>query len=499
MSDTEPSDVPSAFPEDRDRRGDLPAAAEPASTLPRRHFTAAGLAAVALSLAGRTAEAGADAAVAEAEPAGKPAATPAVTGPLEEYVAAADPATRIEPVAAGELPGGSWQTVRLVSQSWRGVEWTHELSLFLPTGHVPAAGRATMLFWIDGGSAGKLPAAADAGRGPSESLRMLALVAGAAGLPAAVIRQVPYQPMFEGLVEDGLIAHSFLEYARTGDATWPLLLPMVKSAVAGMNAAAEIARTAWRLDVDRFVLTGASKRGWTTWLTAAVDARVVGVVPLVIDMLSLESHLQLQVDTFGGMSDQLEDYTSRGIEKLLVTPRGRELIGIVDPFSYRDRLTTPKLIGLGTNDPYWPLQSLELYRDDLPGPCWVSYCPNTGHGIPFDRVAGLVAAMGKHAAGHEPLPDLRWRFEPAGGGVDCVLNSATPPDRLLLWRAESGTRDFRRARWESTTVAGDGPEWKVPIRAVESRWSAAVVEVRYAREPLPLVLTTSVHVRERTV
>jgi PhoPQ-activated pathogenicity-related protein len=495
VSAIDPSDVP----EGRDPRGVRIDAAGAAAVLPRRHFTAAGLAAVALSLAGRAGEAGDDVAVAEAaiESADTPAASDGGTGPLAEYVAAADPATRIEPVAAGELPGGSWRTVRLVSQSWRGVEWTHELSLFLPADRRPAAGLETMLFWIDGGSAGKVPAAADAGRGPSDSLRMLAVVASAAGLPAAVIRQVPYQPMFDGLVEDGLIAHSFVEYARTGDATWPLLLPMVKSAVTGMNAAAEIARTAWRLDVDRFVLTGASKRGWTTWLTAAVDTRVVGVVPLVIDMLSLDRHLQLQVDSFGGMSDQLEDYKSRGIERLLGTPRGRELIGIVDPFSYRERLMTPKLIGLGTNDPYWPLQSLELYRDDLPGPCWLSYCPNTGHGIPFDRVAGLVAAMGKHAAGHEPLPDLRWRFEPAGNGIDCVLHSAIRPERLLLWRAASATRDFRQARWESTVVAGDGPEWKVPLRAVESRWSAAVVEVLYDREPLPLVLTTSVHVRER--
>jgi PhoPQ-activated pathogenicity-related protein len=469
--------------------------------LPRRQFVTAGLAAVTVSLAGRTADAGDGVAVAEAviESVEKPVAAAAVPGPLATYVAAADAATRIEPVAAGELPGGSWRTVRLVSQTWRGVEWTHELSLFLPADRGHAAGDASMLLWIDGGSAGKVPAAADAGRGPSESLRMLALVASAAGLPAAVIRQVPYQPMFDGLVEDGLIAHSFVEYARTGDATWPLLLPMVKSAVMGMNAAAEIARTAWSLDVDRFVLTGASKRGWTTWLTAAVDARVVGVVPLVIDMLSLERHLQLQEDSFGGMSDQLEDYKSRGIEKLLVTPRGRELIGIVDPFSYRDRLSTPKLIGLGTNDPYWPLQSLDLYRDELPGPCWVSYCPNTGHGIPFERVAGLVAAMGKHAAGREPLPDLRWRFEPAGNGVDCMLHSATRPERVVLWQAESATRDFRQAKWLPAAVAGDGPEWEVPLALGTGggRWKAAVVEVHYPRQPMPLVLTTSVHVQER--
>jgi PhoPQ-activated pathogenicity-related protein len=464
--------------------------------LPRRQFAVGGLAAATLSLAGGGAKAGGTAAVADATP--QRGDAPRATGPLANYVHATDPATRIEPVSHGELPGGSWRTFRLVSQRWQGVEWTHELSLCMPAGVVAAHGNGggPMLLWIDGGSSQKLPTADGS---PSDAVKAAATAANAAGLPVAVIRQVPYQPMFGGLMEDGLIAHSFVEYAKTGDPTWPLLLPMVKAAVAAMDAAVEIARTEWKFDVEGFVVTGASKRGWTSWLTTAIDPRVLGVVPQVIDMLSMDRHLRLQAQSFGGLSDKLTDYTSRGIEKLLGTPRGRELVGIVDPYSYRDRLKAPKLISLGTNDPYWPLESLELYRGDLPGPCWVSYCPNTGHGIPMHRWAGLVVAMGKHVSGGEPLPDLRWRFEPAGGGTGCVLHAAVQPERVVLWQAESGTRDFRQAKWLPAAVVGDGPEWEVPLAmgAGGGRWKAAVVEVHYPRQPMPLVLTTSVHVQER--
>ena len=423
---------------------------------------------------------------------------PRATGPLADYVHAADPARRWEPVSQGKLADGSWRTFRLVSQRWQGLEWTHELSLCMPAVVVAAHGNGggPMLLWIDGGSSQKLPTA-DAG--PSDAVKTAATAATAAGLPVVVIRQVPYQPMFGGLMEDGLIAHSFVEYAKTGDPTWPLLLPMVKAAVAAMDAAVEIARTEWRLDIEGFVVTGASKRGWTSWLTAAIDPRVVGVVPQVIDMLSMDRHLRLQTQSFGGLSDKLTDYTSRGIEKLLGTPRGRELLGIVDPYSYRDRLKAPKLISLGTNDPYWPLESLELYRGDLPGPCWVSYCPNAGHGIPMQRWAGLVVAMGKHVSGDERLPDLRWRFEPAGDGIGCMLRAAVQPERVVLWQAESATRDFRQAKWQPAAVAGDGPEWEVPLAlgVGGGRWKAAVVEFHYPRQPMPLVLTTSVHVQER--
>ena len=481
MSAADPSKVPS--PEAHPR-------------LPRRQFAVGGLAAATLSLAGGGAKAGGTAAVADATP--QRGDAPRATGPLANYVHATDPATRIEPVSHGELPGGSWRTFRLVSQRWQGVEWTHELSLCMPAGVVAAHGNGggPMLLWIDGGSSQKLPTADGS---PSDAVKAAATAANAAGLPVAVIRQVPYQPMFGGLMEDGLIAHSFVEYAKTGDPTWPLLLPMVKAAVAAMDAAVEIARTEWKFDVEGFVVTGASKRGWTSWLTTAIDPRVLGVVPQVIDMLSMDRHLRLQAQSFGGLSDKLTDYTSRGIEKLLGTPRGRELVGIVDPYSYRDRLKAPKLISLGTNDPYWPLESLELYRGDLPGPCWVSYCPNTGHGIPMHRWAGLVVAMGKHVSGGEPLPDLRWRFEPAGGGTGCVLHAAVQPERVVLWQAESGTRDFRQAKWLPAAVVGDGPEWEVPLAmgAGGGRWKAAVVEVHYPRQPMPLVLTTSVHVQER--
>jgi PhoPQ-activated pathogenicity-related protein len=109
--------------------------------------------------------------------------------------------------------------------------------------------------------------------------------------------------------------------------------------------------------------------------------------------------------------------------------------------------------------------------------------------------------MGKHVSGDEPLPDVRWRFAPGGDGVACVLHAARQPDRVVLWETESATRDFRQAKWLPAAVAGDGPEWEVPLGMGMAegggRWKAAVVEVHYPRTPIPLVLTTSVHVQER--
>jgi PhoPQ-activated pathogenicity-related protein len=417
------------------------------------------------------------------------AATLTVADALADYVSAADPSTVVVTLGDGEVRGGRWRVCRLTSQTWKGVAWEHELSLFMP-----AAARDTgrMLLWIDGGSERTVPR--DGAVEPPAGMQTLAAVAAAAGLPAAVVRQVPFQPMFGDLREDGLIAHTFEEFAKTGDPSWPLLLPMVKSAVEAMNAAAAQADEHWGVGIDEFIVTGASKRGWTTWLSAAVDDRVRGIVPAVIDMLSMADHVQLQKASFGRLSEELGDYSSRGLEALLATPRGRDLVRIVDPFAYRDRYTMPKVIALGTNDPYWPLEACSLYFDRLPGPRWLSYAPNAGHGLPGPRVAGLVAALGRHVAGIEVLPEVEWAFAADGRGAAAEVRCEARPDRVTLWTAAAPSRDFRGATWSAEPVQGPGPQWRVPIPAPAAGFAAGLVELQFARDPLPLVLTSGVRV-----
>jgi len=112
----------------------------------------------------------------------------------------------------------------------------------------------------------------------------------------AELRMVPNQPLtFLGETqqrsEDAIIAYSWDKYLRTGDEAWPLRLPMTKSVVRAMDTVTAFCRSAagGGIDVDRFVVGGASKRGWTAWTAAAVDRRVVAVAPVVIDLLTSRS------------------------------------------------------------------------------------------------------------------------------------------------------------------------------------------------------------------
>src|SRR5207247_568534 len=118
---------------------------------------------------------------------------------------------------------------------------------------------------------------------------------------------------------------------------WLARLPMTKSAVRAMDTITAVLKQE-NIDVDKFVVSGGSKRGWTTWTTAAVDKRVVAIVPAVIDMLNMVPSFVHHWRVYGFWAPSIADYVENDIMKWSGTPRYEEMLKIVEPYSYRDRL-----------------------------------------------------------------------------------------------------------------------------------------------------------------
>ncbi len=400
---------------------------------------------------------------------------------LFSYVKAPDPAFHWQLVSKSKTLNGTIYHLSMVSQVWEGITWKHHVELFYPK-KVTFPGKATLL--ITGGN----PDASD--------LMLGEMVANATGVPFAVLFEIPNQPLFDGRSEDALIAYTFVQYLHTGDANWPLLFPMVKSAVKAMDMLQAFSRTDLHQPIKSFIVTGASKRGWTTWLTGAADpARVIGIAPMVIEMLNLPAQMKHQLATWGSYSQEIEDYTKAGIQQQLGTPRGQVLAKMVDPYTYRDRLTMPKLIINGTNDPYWPQDAMNLYWNGLKGPKWVLYDPNSGHGLSDKtRVLDTMVAFIKTVAAGKELPSLQWKYEVRNKKVTLLLKSSQKASGARLWLAKSDTLDFRPSHWSSTPMTKDGGEYEGTASVPQEGNIAVFGELTYKLNGHPYTLSTEIKI-----
>ena len=412
---------------------------------------------------------------------------------LPDYITRPDPNFGWTERSSGKIGPTSYVELILTSQEWRGITWKHQLYVVRPSSLKRNAKHAMLVIagssWSpefeDPTAQPKLPSKAPLYAQLAEKLRA----------PIAVLLQVPFQPLFDELTEDWLIAYTFDQYFKTGETDWPLLLPMVKSSVRAMDAVQAYTKSKWDLNVQTFTVTGASKRGWTTWLTGAVDPRATAIAPMVIDVLNMGRQMEHAKATWGAPSEKVEPYTKRGLLERLTSPEGRRLLAIVDPYSYRDRLKQPKLIINGTNDEYWVADAANLYWNDLPGEKYLLYVPNNGHGLPdHERVTGATLALHQHQAGTLSLPKFKWTLTERAN--DFTLTATTDPwTRMMrVWTTTSPTADLRTAVWSAQDLKPRYGKAEYRVSPNDS-YQAFFIEAEFREgRPMPLNLSTTMRV-----
>ncbi len=396
---------------------------------------------------------------------------------LKSYLQNGDETFTWEISGSQEIDGLTAYSLILTSQQWREHTWKHTLTVLVPeeNNHDGA-----LLFITGGKNEDGNPIKRG---GDDEFIMTMAKVAEKNSAMVAIIWQIPNQPLYDDLTEDALISYTLHNYKNDGDFTWPLLFPMVKTAVRAMDAVQEFSKETLQHDITRFVVTGASKRGWTTWLTGASDPRVEAIGPMVIDVLNMPVNLDYQVKVWEEYSIQIEDYVKLGIPQDVHTENGNDITTMIDPFSYRELLTMPKMIFIGTNDEYWPVDAIKNYIDDIPGKNYIHYVPNAGHGLGDGQQAltALSAFFGNTLL-HEPYPVCNWEI--TEGGSLITLSVETTPEKLLgalLWSADSEDRDFRDEVWSSVDIDDlDQNDIELQVEHPESGYKAFYLDLRYS-------------------
>jgi PhoPQ-activated pathogenicity-related protein len=332
------------------------------------------------------------------------------------------------------------------------------------------------------------------------------------GTVVAELRMVPNQPVVfkddpahKPRLEDDFIAYTWDHFLRTGDDRWPARLPMTKAAVRAMDTTTAFAASpdGGGHRVSRFVVSGASKRGWTTWATAAVDSRVVAIAPAVIDLLNVEPSFVHHYQAYGAWSDAVKDYDSQGIMDWMGTPQFRALMKIEEPYEYRDRLTMPKLLVNASGDQFFLPDSSQFYVNDLKGETHLRYVPNTNHGLEKSDAIETVEAFYAAVVTGTKRPEFTWTFE-KDGAIKVVAKDR--PGQVLLWHATNAdARNFRLdvigPAYTSEPLTPSGPNtWVARVPAPAKGWTAFFVELTYPTGgKYPLKFTSGVRVLPDTL
>jgi len=374
----------------------------------------------------------------------------------------------------------------LQSKDVNKTSWSHWLTVIEPK---EVKAETALLIISSGDTNDPLPKAQDA----------LIEIALASNSLVAELKAIPNQPLkfsdesFDRW-EDAIIAYTWNKFFLTGETRWPARMAMTKSAIAAMDTIQVVFK---RSNVNSFVVTGASKRGWTTWTAAATDNRVIAIIPLVIDMLNIKPSFEHHWQAYGFWAPAIEDYVDMNTMDWWGSPEAEALFKLVDPYSYKDRYQFPKYIINAAGDEFFIPTSSQFYYDQLPGEKHIRYVPNVGHNLNGSYILEAIASFYISILNSSPRPEYSWNFLENG---QIEFTSDNQPSEVKLWWADNpSSRDFRLdvigKSWKSKSIKINAEgKYISSIDKPEEGWRAYFVEAIYGLNSLPFIVTSEVKV-----
>eukprot|EP00742_Colponemidia_sp_Colp-10_P016726 GILJ01019200.1.p1 GENE.GILJ01019200.1~~GILJ01019200.1.p1 ORF type:complete len:325 (+),score=52.99 GILJ01019200.1:265-1239(+) len=217
--------------------------------------------------------------------------------------------------------------------------------------------------------------------------------------------------------------------------------------------------------INKFVVAGASKRGWATWLVGAAEAvrpnnRILALVPIVLDALHMHDFMHRHYTALGGWSFALKDYVNANITLYLDNPNLNEMFNFMDPYFYLYRLTMPKLIVNAGGDEFQMPDDHRYWAAATVGETHFLLVKNAEHsmitGI-FELIPSLTAFVASVQA-KGVRPTVQWSIDNATGAISVITSE--PPSSIDVTYCDSalgpstGRRDFRWAALNVTPCIG---------------------------------------------
>ena len=424
---------------------------------------------------------------------------------MKDYVTKADPAFRYEVAETFNGEGWTEHRVKMVSGTWlteqevNHPEWWHWVTIVVPN----EVTETEALMVIGGGSTeDEKPQAANE-----------LLVQAAVGTKSIIaeISNIPFQPLNyvndekDDRFEDDLIAYGWRQYLEGGakdeDVEWLAHIPMTRAVVRAMDVVQEISMDLSK-PVDSFVVAGASKRGWTTWTTAIVDDRVIAIIPVVIDMLNVESSFNHHWRCYGAWSPAINDYIDEGVMNWTGSKEYARLMELVEPYSFIDQLTLPKFLINATGDEFFVTDSWQFYWDDLVGEKYIQYVPNANHGLNGTYNLGSLVAFYNAVITETTIPKVDWSVSADSIYLEVLSNVNY---KVTKWEAvNENARDSRvpviGKVWKDSELSKtSNNQYAIHFPAPENGYKAGLLEIVFdSGTEVPFTFTTGTIVTPNT-
>jgi len=280
------------------------------------------------------------------------------------------------------------------------------------------------------------------------------------GIVTGYVMSVPNQPVhfyndpsFRRRTEDAIIAWTWRTYLDSpddeSDQTIIERMPMTKAAKRGLDTIAAVAKVrAPETNIDKFIVTGASKRGWTAWSIAATDRRVMAAIPMVFSLINVRngSVPQHNQDMDGAWSFALQPYYREGLTGEFYTPKTRYIYEVEDMIFFEERFKIPILAISSTGDEFFLPDDNHSWWHRIPGPTWFMLLPNAEHTMAPHYVQMYETSMNFIISVVEdiPMPKVSWTLGNTSTGGTVRFHTDPPPVSIKAFWAVTLKNDTRR-------------------------------------------------------
>lgn len=250
-----------------------------------------------------------------------------------------------------------------------------------------------------------------------------------------------------------MIAWAWKQFIETGDPEWLPRLPMAKAVMKAMQAVQEYTTQENIAEIDGWLVAGASKRGWTTWMVGAANCpscpKIDAIAPIVPIVPNLREGVHHMWQSYGGFTFAFNDYTAINFTTLIDSDEVQELFKIVDPMSYISRLEKiPKTVLVSSGDEFMMMEWTANWFNDFTGEMNLYIESNAEHSQ-ATAVVGLIRTLSNFASSimlGGARPKFSHSLDKTNGLITVEIPADQPHGQVVLRHAHTLShkqRDFR--------------------------------------------------------